>query len=397
MDIFKKWLPDKEKRQESARKWLSRAGALALVALHLGGSYQALRSLTPNAPLPSLLQGSPFSQTFFAELFMQLLLVGAFLYAILIAFWSFGHGPTNVLRPVAGIFALSSAMALLLAADASLHPRPAGGTPSNLWSLIYTLVTQRQALLALSLIVATGIGVITYRLLRSIFSVEYTGSGVQIRLPGQTVYYLPIYPQVCWQDTGIQLQKGEKVNVELSGLVSPGAMHLKVLDAWTKHMNAFVSWQCKYINGESTLADLEGIKPPATWPYTGPEGYPAEWYTGEKKIEILKGHDLYKKDSFYREDSLLTVKGLPHNTVVGFIQPFGEGKPQDTEKGEPAYDWADAKDKEKLLLLSASQYPLADQEIPRSGRLWVVINDVDLARWDNAGMFFLKLTRRAWI
>ncbi len=65
------------------------------------------------------------------------------------------------------------------------------------------------------------------------------------------------------------------MSIELSGLVSPGALHSKVLSAWTEHMNAFVEWQCKYIKGEGQLDDLRQIPRPAMWPYTGPEGYPA--------------------------------------------------------------------------------------------------------------------------
>lgn len=103
-----------------------------------------------------------------------------------------------------------------------------------------TLVTERQALLALSLILVTGVAVATYHLIRSAFLVEYTGAGVQIKLPGQTVYYVPIFPQLSWQDTGIELQKGEKVSIELSGRVSPGALHSRVLSAWTEHIDTFV-------------------------------------------------------------------------------------------------------------------------------------------------------------
>lgn len=142
---------------------------------------------------------------------------------------------------------------------------------------------------------------------------------------------------------------------------------------------------------------------PAIWPYTGPEGYPKKWYEGKDKLRVLKEHKLYGNDNFYKKDTLLTVKGQPHNTVIRFIRSFGDGGPKhaDTEDGkptyEPAYDWAKDEDKKELLLLSAIQYPLAQQEIPRSGKLWVVINDVDIARWDNAGMFFLKLTCRAWL
>jgi hypothetical protein len=83
-------------------------------------------------------------------------------------------------------------------------------------------------------------------------------------------------------------------------------------------MEAFVEWQCKYVKGESQLEELRKIELPATWPYTGPEGYRAKWYKdkGEGQLRVLKEHKLYGKDTFYKEDTLLTVKGLPHNTVI---------------------------------------------------------------------------------
>jgi hypothetical protein len=44
-------------------------------------------------------------------------------------------------------------------------------------------------------------------------------------------------------------------------------------------------------------------------------------------------------------------------------------------------------------------YPLGTTKLREAtaqaeGELWVVINDADAYRWDNAGLFFLKLVTR---
>ncbi len=252
----------------------------------------------------------------------------------------------------------------------------------SLWGLIYVLLTQHQAVLVLSLLafIATIAGV--YYICRSLFMVEYIGAGVQIKLPGQTVYYVPIYPQVSWQPTGIVLKQGESVSIEISGYVSPGA--LQELSELNGHMDAFVRYQ----QTGSWPDKWEGRFQAPTWPYTPPIGYLEEWYGPEKKLGVLAKHSIYGEDYFYKKDRLLTVKGLPHNKVIGILWSEGEAPPRQADLKNTAYDWDNKDDREQLLLLSSVQYPI-QVEARRSGELWIVINDVDIARWDNGGMFFL--------
>lgn len=104
---------------------------------------------------------------------------------------------------------------------------------------------------------------------------------------------------------------------------------------------------------------------------------------------------MWSEDYYYEQDACLTVKGQTHNKLFGFIQVEGEEKPLSPLHGK-AYDWAEAKDREQLISLSSENYPIAI-EAKRTGKLWVVINDDDAARWDNAGLFFLKVTRKSRI
>jgi hypothetical protein len=156
---------------------------------------------------------------------------------------------------------------------------------------------------------------------------------------------------------------------------------MKELFEWIKKGSTPDTWSEKFL--------------PSIWPYTGPEGYLKEWYGSEdQKKTILKNHPLYgSKDYYYQEDKFLTVKGLPHNVVLGFVQGSGEEKPLEATYREAAYDWRE--DREKLYKLSSENYPITIQ-IRKTGTFWVVINDVDIARWDNGGLFFMKLTKKRW-
>jgi hypothetical protein len=372
------------------REWLT---PLAIIIVHLLGAYAGAYWLAQDQlnPISSALN------TFFAQLslsgsvfFSQLFISGCFLYALFLALWYFGVRPTSHTRAVGGAFALSFAISILLSADYGRRTASVDSNPPDSFSgLIYRLVTEHQPILALSLITLMAVLVGTYYIFRSLFSVEYTGSGIQIKLPGQTVYYMPVYPQISWQNTGISLREGEKITIELSGYVSPGA--LQEISELEEHMKAFVEWQDRGSKPE----EWSGLPQAATWPYTGPEGYLEEWYGPTKKLEVLKSHPIYKQDYFYRKDTGLTVKGLPHNKVLGIIRAAGEPEPRKAERGQPAYDWENKDDQQRLLYLSSERYPVKI-EAKKSGDLYIVINDVDEARWDNGGMFFLKLTRNAW-
>jgi hypothetical protein len=212
-----------------------------------------------------------------------------------------------------------------------------------------------------------------------------------IKFPGQTVYYFPIHSQWSWQNTGISLKHGQKFRYALAGYVSPG--YLQDLDLLLSELRKHKLQGREY---ESTARQ---------WLITGTEGYEDSWYEEAAKRdreqcdkEIKKGNttdDCYEAATkHYHEDNGLRVKSLPHNRVVGIIHPHGHKKPpHSADRGNPGYDYSLQEHKDKLILFS---YPeggtkLEEATANGNGDLWVVINDADAYRWDNAGMFFLKL------
>lgn len=353
---------------------------IVLAGFQVWACYALSRQTLPVSPFP------------WSEFFRHCFITSLVLHALLLAFSCYSFPKTSYLRPTLGAISLAAAVSFLLAADA----RPgtslaATGMPESFSSLLYILLSERQALLGLAVLTVLGVVIGTYYVLRSLFVVEYTGSGIQIKLPGQTVYYLPIYSQISWQNTEIVLKKGERVSIELSGQVSPG--ELQNIEELRKHMESFHEWQ----DAGARPEEWAKVHQAPTWPYTSPAGYKEEWYGGDTKLEILKINPIYKKkDFFYRDDTLLTVQGLPHNRVLGIIRGFGEPRPRDARRGQRAYKWQHWRDGQDLLYLSSDHYPILI-EANKTGCLWVVINDVDEARWDNRGMFFLKLTKHSWL
>jgi hypothetical protein len=92
----------------------------------------------------------------------------------------------------------------------------------------------------------------------------------------------------------------------------------------------------------------------------------------------------------YRHDTGLTVQGVPHNRVVGIILPRDK-EPNKPSNGTPGYHYE--KDKEKLIdfKVDPRQLKLETMTTKEGGVLWVVINDAEVYRWDNAGLYFMKL------
>lgn len=371
-------------------EWLKRQTWLPIL-LYLGVAYSGALLFTQGPLRPSENTDafdvfSPLSLSG-GVLFSSLFVSGLILFALVAAARRLsGHGPLR-LRIVGGIIALSIAVSVLLAADAAQRAQAAGAEPvDSLWGLLYTLLTQRQSLLILTLLMLVVAIIVSYYVVRSLFSVQYEGTGVQFRLPGQTVFYVPIYPQCSWQDTHIELREGQTVTVEISGYVSPGA--LGDLAALQKQKDAVMDWQGR----GSKLEEYGEIIQDVTWPYTDAAGYQEEWYKEGTMIEILKSNPIYRQPEYYKKDTFLTIMGLPHNRVVGKIVDEGEEPPRKATEVGPGYDWSKPEDRDVLLDLSSKNYPIR-LNVKCSGNLWVVINDVESIRWDNGGLFFLKLTR----
>jgi len=117
------------------------------------------------------------------------------------------------------------------------------------------------------------------------------------------------------------------------------------------------------------------------WPFSGPKGYNADYYPEGR--------------GDYRNDTGLTVQGIPHNHVLGVIIKEGLPRRADSSNGQPGY-----KRQGGQVYESPEQNPIAMIDFSEetgvvtaktSGVLWVCINDADDYRWDNAGMFFMKL------
>jgi len=271
----------------------------------------------------------------------------------------------------------------------------------GLWSLIHELLTQRRSLLLLILLTIVVVVQLSYFLFASVFRVEYAGeSGVLFRLPGQTVYYFPIVPTDGWHQTNIRLRKDERFSVELSGRVSPG--YLQSIDRLQDHLRNIDKWER---DGRPPNKRPDFIAPDP-WPFTGPEGYDPKWYSGRSMLPVFANHhkteyrDAKQGSEGYKCDLGLTVMGLPHNTVVGIIleepaEPRSSSQLENKENATPGYDYNKEKDHEDLIVLSSKSYPL-HKTAKRPGALWVVINDADGVRWDNSGMFFMKVTLYTW-
>lgn len=321
------------------------------------------------------------SHTFFSNFIIQ----GIIAYLVLFAVSKYSGRPKNLKDIIGLIFCISFIVSILLSSD----KQQAIGSdyPSSFGAAAYRLITEKSALLLVFIVTFIAIIYGIYYLIRSLSVVTYTGPGPQIQSLGHTTFYLPVYPQIGWQSTGIPVKEGENLEIEISGYVSPGMGDENPNKL--SRMKEFVEWIKKGSNPDTWSEEFL----PGNWPYTGPKGYPKEWY-GKEKPTVLKTHLLYgSKDYYFQEDKFLTVKGLPHNTVVGFIEGSSDGKPLEATYREAAYDWRE--DREKLYNLSSANYPVTIK-IRKTGTFWVVINDVDMARWDNGGLFFMKLTKKRW-
>jgi hypothetical protein len=326
------------------------------------------------------------AETFFA----RLLVSGIILFPLAWALKASGIWRRRRGSPVLLASALSVVIATLLAAEAW---RGAGspitgsrGTVTEWSTVAYLLFTEHRAMALTALFTVIASLLAAYYIVRGLLTVRYEGTGLQIRLPGQTLYHVPIFPQDSWQNTEIHLHEGDEVSIEISGRVSPGALQgLVKLDAQRKRFQ-------EVMKGTITRPEYYAELATIVWPYTGPEGYSAEWYHEPKKQSVLRDDPLYQEDDFYRKDPCLTVRGLTHNTVVGMIRAANESEPRKATLGQPGYDYSDPNDQEQLICLSSKRYPIKF-EAPRTGELWVVINDVDEVRWDNTGLFFLKVVQ----
>lgn len=144
------------------------------------------------------------------------------------------------------------------------------------------------------------------------------------------------------------------------------------------------------VQGHVTQLDL------ALWPYTGLEGYRPHWYEDGSRLPVLAQHKTYCRQRFFEDDVGLTVRGLPHNSVIATIA-HASALPKQAINNQRAYHWPGDREAKGLIDLSRTHAAYPVKLSPdRGGVLWVVINDDDEARWDNIGLFFMTivLTKR---
>lgn len=295
---------------------------------------------------------------------------------------------------ISSLFALG--ISSLLALDAQQARDDEKVENMTLTGLAYILLVKRKPLLALLVLSLLGVGLTAYYVFKSIgVTFEAEESTLTIKLPGQTVHYFPIHSQWGWQNTGITLKPDQPFKYSLTGYVSPGS--LQDIDLRNLQLREF------------KRSGKEYASPELKWPFTDPEGYLDLWYqkaTEDEKRECDKEYGDKKADrdncytgvtKHYDEDTGLTVQGVAHNRVVAIILPR-DLKPGNAGHGRPGYDYRLQENKDRLMLFESSGPTTALKQTKakakEEGLLWVVINDADAYRWDNVGLFFLKLVTR---
>jgi hypothetical protein len=305
---------------------------------------------------------------------------------------------------VGAIACVTAALAVLLAAEEGSNDSQVDAANMTLAGCVYLLLTKHMIALGITVFALAGGVAGAYYIISSLVSVEYQGSAgtLVVKLPGQTVYYRPLYPY-GWEDTEIKLEDKQTFEVEITGRISPGLMH-----EMAGHIAEVVTW-------ERTGAGAKPKDLAPQWKFTGPEGYPESFYD----MWVQQVDPKTKKPrQRYDADPGLTVCGRRHNEVIGVIVGRGERPchklPTKNEPceaipgtsdvpGKPGYDVKDQGDvkdqdgKDRLYFLSAESYkdPLR-LVAQKSGTLWLTVNDAGEFRYDNIGLFFVKVTISRW-
>lgn len=327
-----------------------------------------------------------------ARSWLLLTVAGIAVYLALFAVGVLDSPLTKWYLPSSGIWAVALgalAVSILLALD----EHPARGEENvekmTFAGLAYVLFVKRKPLLALLVLSVAGVGLAVYYVSKSIgVTFETEGSTFSVKLPGQTVYYFPIHSQQGWQNTGIKLKADQTFKYSITGSVSPG--YLQDIDERSRKLREY------RMNGE----EYKEAEP--DWPFTGPEGLLAKWYKDiadkdRRNCDKAHGNNEKAKQKCYSvvtkhfdDDTGLTVQGVAHNRVVGIILAGEE--PHSAGGGKPGYDYRRRGDTNKLILFDGTApTQLKTAKANADGVLWIVINDADVYRWDNAGLFFLKL------
>lgn len=317
-------------------------------------------------------------------------------YLALAVFGAFDHHTGAAMFAAAvGVALAALTVAILLALDEEKPPEADALGRMTYAALAYVLLVKRKSLTALIVLGLASVGIGVYYAARATgVTFENEGSALSVRLPGQTVYYFPVTSQTSWQNTGIRLKKNQTFRYSMTGYVSAG--FLQDIDQKSRNLRDFK------MKGEPY------ISPELDWPFTGPEGIDEAHYatlaaqdtTRCQGVEDPRARTDCERSitKHYKHDDGLTVRGVPHNRLVGIILVDGESPDPasglGTNTSKPGYDYGDPEAKKQLILFHHSTPTAPLNVAPRAttdGVLWVVINDADDYRWDNAGLFFLKV------
>jgi hypothetical protein len=175
---------------------------------------------------------------------------------------------------ILAVVSFTLTISILLALDDDQQPIEENLENMTFAGLGYVLLVRRKPLVAVLVLTLAAIGLAVYYLSKSMgVTLEAEGSSLPIKLPGQTIHYIPIHSQLGWQNTGIELKAEQKVKYSIAGAVSPG--YLQDIDIRSAQLRGY----------KLALHDDESPEP--RWPFTGPEGYEQDqyYYLGKRDQE----------------------------------------------------------------------------------------------------------------
>lgn len=346
----------------------------------------------------------------FAVLFFVLLFTFLGLYVF--SETPFQSSPSWLWNIVAAAVVWSAAAAILITAEryqsktAPKYPREElKGFPG----LAYHILVERQSVLGLFLLFLFVTGVSIYYLAGRLVDIQSTDSGFEVTLRGKVTTYIPLIPTYDgWQNTGIYLRDGQKFAVTITGQVSPGLYpfhsyltSLKFTGPEGYDPGVYSNNDCPdHVIGRSFLGVSDGFsyflakaKPQSPSPTSAVRAAERKRAAAEIEEELRRAREQPSHVDCSYTSTLLNVRNLPHNVVVGKItnDPLGPryGIGTDAYNGEtegiPVYRLSNNR-------MSGETYPI-QRTAKQDGYLWVLINDGPYMHWDNSGLFLMSVSR----
>ncbi len=273
--------------------------------------------------------------------------------------------------------------------------------------LTYHILVERQSVLGLFLLFLFLTGGSIYYLAGRLVDVKSTDSGFEVAWRGKITTYIPLIPTYDgWQNTNIYLRNGQEFTVTITGQVSPG---LYPFHSYLTSLNfsgpegydsgAYAASDCPdHVIGRSFLgvsdsfrAFLEKAQLPSGTSAVRERARERAAADIEEELRRARENPSHFDCSY--TSTLLNVRNLPHNTVVGKItnEPLGPGYGIGTDsydgktEGIPVYRLSNNRK-------TGETYPI-QRTAKQDGYLWVLINDGPFMHWDNSGLFLMSVSR----